>query len=81
MDEATYRAGEGYAMIGQLTLGERRLALFVLIGLAAIGLFITAVGRDDVISGHGALIILAALVGTFAVISGYYLPEPPDQRL
>ena len=60
-------------MIGQLTLGERRLALFVLIGLAAIGLFITAVGRDDVISGHGALIILAALVGTFAVISGYYL--------
>ena len=37
-------------------------------------------GRHDPLGAHGALVIVAALAGIFFVISGYYLPEPTEER-
>ena len=63
-------------MIGQLTLGERRLALLISVSLALCGLAIAFAGRDDPLGLHGALILVAALAGVFWVISGYDAPAP-----
>jgi cytochrome c oxidase cbb3-type subunit 1 len=68
-------------MIGQLTKNERQLALFILAALALVGLAMTSVGRNDPLGAHGALVLLAALAGLFGVISGYFEPEPGEDRL
>jgi cytochrome c oxidase cbb3-type subunit 1 len=67
-------------MIGQLTKNERQLALFILAALAFVGLAMTSVGRDDPLGAHGALVLVASLVGIFGVISGYFEPEPGEDR-
>ncbi|MGA7208555.1 MAG: cytochrome-c oxidase, cbb3-type subunit I, partial [Pseudolabrys sp.] len=67
-------------MIGQLTKNERQIALIILLGLAVCGLAMAVAGRHDPVGGHGALVIVAALAGIFFVISGYYLPEPTEER-
>ena len=67
-------------MIGQLTIGERQSALLMLLVLAAIGIAMAVAGRNDPLGAHGALVAVAALAGIFAVISGYYLPEPSGER-
>lgn len=67
-------------MIGQLTLGERRLALFILFGLAALGLAMAWAGQDDPIGVHGWVILAAAIGGVFWVLSGYFEPEPAADR-
>src|SRR6187549_2913344 len=68
-------------MISQLTTNERQTALVLLIVLAVVGLVMAAGGRDDVLSVHGGLVMIAALAGIFGVISGYYSPEPAEERL
>jgi cytochrome c oxidase cbb3-type subunit 1 len=68
-------------MIAQLTRNERQAALVILIALAVTGLAMAAVGRDDPLGGQGVLVILAAIAGIFGVISGYYAPEPGEDRL
>ncbi|MGA7582921.1 MAG: cbb3-type cytochrome c oxidase subunit I, partial [Pseudolabrys sp.] len=67
-------------MLGQLTKNERQIALIILLGLAVCGLAMAVAGRHDPVGGHGALVIVAALAGIFFVISGYYLPEPTEER-
>ena len=68
-------------MIGQLTKAERQYALLILFGLALCGLIFGIAGKDDPLGIHGALIVVVALAGIFKVISGYYAPEPGDDRL
>ena len=68
-------------MIAQLTRSERQSALIILIALAVVGLVMAATGGSDPFGIHGALVMVLALLGTFAVIAGYYAPEPPAERL
>ena len=68
-------------MVGQLTTNERHVALAILTALAVTGLVMAAVGSDDPLGAHGALIMVAAIAGIFGVISGYYDPEPAEERL
>lgn len=68
-------------MIAQLTQNERRSALLILLALAILGLAMAAVGHDDPFGVQGALVMIAALVGLFGVISQYYAPEPSEDRL
>jgi cytochrome c oxidase cbb3-type subunit 1 len=68
-------------MIGQLTRTERQIALVILICVAAFGLAIAAAGKDDPIGAHGWLIMVLCIFGVFGVISGYFAPEPSEERL
>ena len=68
-------------MVGQLTKSERQTALIILLALAVCGLAMAVAGHDDPLGAHGALVIVAALAGVFAVISAYYSPEPAEERL
>ena len=67
-------------MIAQLTTSERQTALVLLTVLAMVGLTMAAAGRDDLLGVHGGLVMIAALAGIFGVISGYYAPEPAEER-
>src|SRR4029077_3037732 len=67
-------------MIAQLTTNERQTALVLLIVLAVVGLAMVVAGRDDLLGAHGALIMVVAIAGVFGVISGYYSPEPTEER-
>ena len=67
-------------MIAQLTTNERQTALVLLIVLAVVGLAMAVAGRDDLLGAHGALIMIVAIAGVFGVISGYYSPEPTEER-
>jgi len=68
-------------MVAQLTKNERQLALIILLAIAVVGLAMAAGGSNDPLGVHGALVMIAAIGGIFAVISGYYAPEPSDDRL
>ncbi|MBN8967142.1 MAG: cytochrome-c oxidase, cbb3-type subunit I [Rhizobiales bacterium] len=68
-------------MIGQLTGNERQSALIILLALTVVGLIMAVAGRHDPLGVHGALVMVVAIAGIFAVISGYYAPEPSPERL
>src|SRR4029079_7353916 len=68
-------------MIAQLTRYERQLALFILLALSLCGLAMVAAGSHDPLGVHGAIVLLAGILGTFGVISGDYDQEPGDDRL
>ena len=68
-------------MIAQLTRSERQLALIILLVLSVGGLAMAVAGNGDPLGIHGAIVMLAGIAGTFGVISGYYEPEPGDDRL
>ena len=68
-------------MIAELTKNERQGALIILLALAITGLAMAAGGRGDPFGVHGALVLVVAIAGIFAVIGGYYAPEPPQSRL
>jgi cytochrome c oxidase cbb3-type subunit 1 len=68
-------------MIAQLTKYERQLALIILLAVSVCGLAMAAGGAGDPLGVHGAIVLLAGILGTFGVISGYYDPEPGDDRL
>ena len=67
-------------MNSQLTRSERQLAIGILLLLTCVGLAFAAAGKDDPLGVHGFLIMAAAIVGIFAVISGYFAPEPGEER-
>jgi cytochrome c oxidase cbb3-type subunit 1 len=67
-------------MIEQLTRTERQHAILLLLGLFCAGLLLLGIGKDDVLGAHGLLVMAAAILGIFGVISGYFAPEPPDDR-
>ena len=68
-------------MIAQLTKNERQLALIILLALSVCGLAMAVAGQGDPLGIHGAIVLLAGIAGMFGVISGYYEPEPGDDRL
>src|SRR5260370_39849563 len=68
-------------MIAQLTKHARQLGLVMLLVLSVCGFAMAVAGRDDPLGIHGAIVLLAGIAGTFCVISGYYAPEPSDDRL
>jgi len=68
-------------MIAQLTKNERQLALIILLALSLCGLAMAVAGHGDPLGVHGAIVLLAGIAGTFGVISGYYAPEPGEDRL
>ena len=68
-------------MIAQLTKNERQLALIILLVMSVCGLAMAIAGTGDPLGVHGAIVMLAGIAGTFGVISGYYAPEPGDDRL
>jgi cytochrome c oxidase cbb3-type subunit 1 len=68
-------------VIAQLTKNERQLALIILLVMSVCGLAMAIAGTGDPLGVHGAIVMLAGIAGTFGVISGYYAPEPGDDRL
>jgi cytochrome c oxidase cbb3-type subunit 1 len=68
-------------MIAQLTKGERQLALVILALLAICGLAMAGADLGDPIGVHGLLVMAAAVLGIFGVISAYFAPEPDKDRL
>ena len=68
-------------MVAELTKNERQGALVILLALAVTGLAMAAAGRNDPFGIHGAMVMVTAIAGIFAVIGGYYAPEPPAARL
>src|SRR3954447_20134833 len=68
-------------MIGQLTMRERQLALVILCAMAVLGLLMMVAGRDDPLGAQGGLVALMALFAIFGVISGYFSPDPGEDRL
>ena len=68
-------------MIAQLTKNERQLALIILLAISLCGFAMAVAGRGDPLGVHGAIVLLAGIAGAFGVISGYYAPEPGDDRL
>jgi cytochrome c oxidase cbb3-type subunit 1 len=68
-------------MIAQLTKKERQLALIILLVMSVCGLAMAVAGNGDPLGIHGAIVLLAGILGAFGVISGYYDPEPGNDRL
>src|SRR5688572_5501932 len=68
-------------MVAQLTRGERKLALVILILLTVVGLVFAGAGKDDPLGVHGFLIMACAIAAIFAVISASAEPEPSPDRL
>ena len=68
-------------MVSGLTLAERQLSLVILIAVSLLGLAMAAAGRGDLLGIHGFIVLAYGLGLTFLVISRYYEPEPPAERL
>jgi cytochrome c oxidase cbb3-type subunit 1 len=68
-------------MVATLTTNERQLALFVSILVAIAGLVLAAVGHEDPMGAQGFIILLSGLACIFAVIRGFFEPEPGEERL
>ena len=68
-------------MVSQLTRGERQLALLISTAVAFWGLIMATAGRDDVLGGHGFIVLICGIAATFFVLSRYDAPEPNDDRL
>ena len=67
-------------MIGKLSTTERQYAALVLVMLVAAGIAMAALGRNDTLGAHGLLVILFAGALLYPVLSGFYEPEPADDR-
>lgn len=68
-------------MVSGLTVLERQLALFVLGGLAIIGLAFAVAGRGDPLAVHGYMILVVSIGLGFVVMSALFAPEPSQNRL
>jgi cytochrome c oxidase cbb3-type subunit 1 len=68
-------------MIAQLTKDERQTALVILGVMALLGLTMAIAGHDDPFGVHGAIVLVLATLGVFAMLSRYFAPEPSDERL
>ena len=56
-------------MFAQLTLHERRLAVWILGALALCGLFVAVAGRHDLIAVHGMVIVCFAALLLFVTLA------------
>ena len=67
-------------VIAQLTRNERQQALWLLLIMTGVGLMFLVAGKDDPIGMQGVLIMAVSIASIFALISGYFLPEPTEDR-
>ncbi|MGN6142454.1 MAG: cytochrome-c oxidase, cbb3-type subunit I [Mesorhizobium sp.] len=67
--------------VSGLTVTERQVALVVLLALSLIGLAMAAAGRGDPMGAQGFIVMIFSVGLGFAVMSGYYAPEPDESRL
>src|SRR5690606_382691 len=67
--------------VSGLTVTERQIALVVLLALSLIGLAMAAAGRGDPMGAQGFVVMIFSLGLGFAVMAGYYAPEPDESRL
>jgi cytochrome c oxidase cbb3-type subunit 1 len=67
-------------VIAQLTRNERQQALWILLIMTGVGLMFLVAGKDDPIGMQGVLIMAVSIACIFALISGYFLPEPTEDR-
>ncbi|MDF3075268.1 MAG: cytochrome-c oxidase, cbb3-type subunit, partial [Alphaproteobacteria bacterium] len=69
-------------MVATLSVNERQIALIISIVLGAAGLALAAAGHEDAaLQTHGFIILLSGVACAFAVMRGYYEPEPSRERL
>jgi cytochrome c oxidase cbb3-type subunit 1 len=68
-------------MIAQLTKDERQTALVIFGVMALLGLTMAIAGHNDPFGVHGAIVLVLATLGVFMMLSGYFAPEPSDERL
>src|SRR6188474_832426 len=68
-------------MVAQLTSGERRLAIVVLVLVALAGLAMAVAGRADALGVHGLIVMVASVALIFVVLAAFYAPEPSPGRL
>ncbi|MBN9244729.1 MAG: cytochrome-c oxidase, cbb3-type subunit I [Mesorhizobium sp.] len=64
-----------------MTVTERQIALVVLLALSLIGLAMAAGGRGDPMGAQGFVVLVFSVGLAFAVMAGYYAPEPDESRL
>jgi hypothetical protein len=55
------------AMIAQLTKNERQLALIILLMMSVCGLVMAVVGQHDPLGIHGAIVLLAGILGDLPI--------------
>jgi cytochrome c oxidase cbb3-type subunit 1 len=67
-------------MVSQLTRSERQLALIISIAVALWGLIMATAGRDDLLGGHGFIVLICGVAAAFFVLSHYDAPEPGEER-
>ena len=67
-------------MIRQLNSTERQYAAVVLVMVAVAGVAMAALGRSDTLGVHGVLVMLFAGALLYPVLSGFYEPEPTEDR-
>ncbi|HEX6001323.1 MAG TPA: cytochrome-c oxidase, cbb3-type subunit I [Hyphomicrobiaceae bacterium] len=67
-------------MIAQLTKTERQLALGISALVALAGLAMAVAGGQDPFAGHGLIVLVFGVAMGIVLISGYYSPEPPEER-
>jgi cytochrome c oxidase cbb3-type subunit I len=68
-------------MVSQLTRNERRLALYILISLALVGLSMAGAGQSDAFGLHGFVVSAYSITMVFVVASSYHTAEPTAKRL
>lgn len=68
-------------MVSALTIAERQRAVSISLFVALCGLVMAIAGRDDLLGTHGIIVLLFGLGGIGLVLSKYFEPEPPAERL
>nr|WP_292838824.1 cytochrome-c oxidase, cbb3-type subunit I [Mesorhizobium sp.] len=68
-------------LVSGMTVTERQIALVVLLALSLIGLAMAAGGRGDPMGAQGFVVLVFSVGLAFAVMAGYYAPEPDESRL
>src|SRR3546814_20089366 len=72
--------GEGN-MISQLTRTERQFAIIICTAVTLCGLALFAAAPGDPLAVHGFIVLALRIGPIFVVLSGYYAPDPAEQRL
>ena len=68
-------------MVSGLTVAERQFAIGVSALLALCGLAMAIAGQDDLMGAHGFVVLAFGGACAFLVMSRYFDPEPPAERL
>ena len=67
-------------MVSRLTLGERHLAIAILILVALAGLAMAVAGRADPMGVHGLIVMVVSAGLIFAMLGALFAPEPSPEQ-